>query len=95
VATPRRSSGRWSPLKQSVAGCVVWVNNESPSAYISILIEQLLYPLINIKKVLPSFVDLVGKVKAFKGFDALPYVLDRIASDVVVPNEIRRPIPLT
>jgi hypothetical protein len=61
----------------------------------SIFIEQLLYPLINVKEVLPSLVDLVGKVKAFKGFDALPYVLDRIASDVVVPNEIRRPIPLT
>jgi hypothetical protein len=44
------------------------MKNEAPRAYISILIEQLLYPLINIKKVLPSLVDLVGKVKAFKAY---------------------------
>jgi len=55
--------------------------------YISIFIGQLLYPLINVKKLLPFLVDLFGKFKAFEGFNAFPYMLAGIFGNEVVPND--------
>jgi hypothetical protein len=45
----------------------------------SILIEQLLY-------LLPLLVDLLGEVKVFKGFDALPDVVAGIFNNGIIPN---------
>jgi hypothetical protein len=45
------------------------------------------YPIVNIKEMLPSLVDLFGKVEAFKGLDALPDALARIFANGIVPND--------
>jgi hypothetical protein len=56
-------------------GCVVGAGQ-----YISIFIEQLLYPLI-------LLVDLFRKLEPFISLDALPNVLAWIVRGVVVPND--------
>jgi hypothetical protein len=53
----------------------------------SIWVEQLLYLNINVNEQTPLLVNLFGKIKAFKGFYALPDELAGVVRDGVVPND--------